>query len=274
MLSIQGGRCVDTVNASNQLIQVPADAVAMMTCVEQGADIIAKVNGKPISQSRLGYLMKSRSAQGHQSTNESMNHALDMLISQEVLYQEAVKLGYERNPDVAMQIEISKEEAVIDAYLLDYAKNHPIGEDMLKQEYECQMARAGDKEYKVRHILLDSEDEALRTLAELESGASFEVLAAQLSVDARSKLRGGELEWTPAVDYLPAFRDALAGMEKGQTTAMPVQTEFGWHVIRVDDERQLRFPAFDEVKPNIYQGLQRRAVDEIIAELRAKAEIE
>lgn len=265
---------MNTVNAPTQLMQAPADTVAMQACDERGADILATVNGKPISQSRLDYLLKSRSALGHPNDHASMNRDLDMLISQEVLYQEAVKLGYDRNPDVATQIEISKEEVVIDAYLRDYAESHPISEDMLKQEYDHQKVLSGGKEYKVRHILLDTEDEALRTVAELKNGASFEALAAQNSVDAGSKFRGGDLDWAPAVRYVPEFGDALKELAKGQTTEAPVQTTFGWHVIRVDDERELMFPAFEDVKPKIYESLQRRVVDEIIAGLRAKAEIE
>ena len=174
---------MNTVSAPNRLIPAAADAVAMRACDAQETDAIAKVNGKPIPQSRLEYLMKSSSVQGHTDASESVNRILDMLISQEVLYQEAVRMGYEMNPDVATQIEINKEEVVIDAYLRDYAKSHPISEDMLKQEYEYQKARSGDKEYKVRHILVATEDEAVLTVAELKKGASFEELAAQNSAD-------------------------------------------------------------------------------------------
>ena len=265
---------MNTASAPNRLILAPADAVAMGACDAQAADAIAKVNGKPILQSRLEYLMKSSSVQGRSDAGESMNRVLDMLISQEVLYQEAVKMGYEMNPDVATQIEINKEEVVIDAYLRDYANSHPIGEVMLKQEYEYQKALSGDKEYKVSHILVDTEDEAILTVAELKKGASFEELAARNSTDEGSKFRGGDLGWAPTGRYVPQFQNALKELEKGQMTEVPVRTEFGWHVIRVDDERQLTFPAFEDVKPKIYENLQRQAVDGIIARLRADAEIE
>ena len=265
---------MDTVSDSNRLEPAAADAVAMRACDAQGAEAIAKVNGKPIPLNRLEYLMKSSNVQGHSDANENVNRIFDMLVSQEVLYQEAVRMGYGMNPDVATQIEINKEEIVIDAYLRDYAKSHPVSDDRLKQEYEHQKARSGDKEYKVSHILVATEDEAVLVLAELRKGASFDEIAAQNSADDRSKYRGGELDWAPAERYVPQFRDALKTLEKGQMTEVPVRTEFGWHLIRVDDERQLNFPAFEDVKPKIYENLQRQAVDDIIARLRAEAEIE
>jgi peptidyl-prolyl cis-trans isomerase C len=265
---------MNTVYTPNRLVLAPADAEAMPAGDALDANAIAKVNGKPIPQSRLEYLMKSRSLQGHSDASESMNHALHMLISQEVLYQEAVRMGYEMNADVATQIEISKEEVVIDAYLRDYAKSHPISEDMVKQEYEYQKALSGDTEYKVQHILFDIEEEAILAVAQLKKGASFEELAAQNSADEGSNNRGGVLDWAPAVRYVPQLQETLKKLEKGQMTEAPVQSEYGWHVVRLDDERQLTFPAFEDVKLKIYENLQRQAVDEIIAALRAKAEIE
>jgi len=265
---------MNTANAQKRLILTPAAAEALVARDAQGANAIAKVNGKPILRSRLEYVIKSSSIQGHSDAAESVHRAVDMLISQELLYQEAANLGYETNADVATQIEINKEEVVIDAYLRDYAQSHPISETMLNQEYEYQKALSGDKEYKVHHILVDTEDEAIRTIAELKEGASFEEFAAQNSADEGSKYRGGDLGWAPAVRYVPQFRDVLKTLEKGQMTEAPVRTQFGWHVIRVDDERQLTFPAFEDVKLKIYETLQRQAVDEIIAGLRAKAEIE
>ena len=239
LILFQEGNLMDIGSASNVLMQTPTDAVAMGACDTQGTDAIAKVNGKPIPQGRLEYLMKSSSVQDHADAGESANRVLNMLISQEVLYQEAVRMGYEMNPDVAMQIEINKEEVVIDAYLRDYAIRHPIGEDRLRQEYELQKRLTGDKEYKVRHILVGTEDEAMLAVAELKKGASFDELVAQNSADDGSEFRGGELDWAPAERYVPQFRDALKKLGKGQMTEVPVRTQFGWHIIRVDDERPL-----------------------------------
>ena len=116
--------------------------------------------------------------------------------------------------------------------------------------------------------------EHIQAVAELKKGASFEELAARNSADEGSNYRGGVIDWTPAVRYVPQLQDAMKRLEKGQMTDAPVQSEYGWHVIRLDDERRLTFPAFEDVKSKIYQNLQRQAVDEIIAGLRSKAEIE
>jgi len=107
-----------------------------------------------------------------------------------------------------------------------------------------------------------------------KKGASFEKLAAERSTDTGSKARGGDLDWGPAERYVPPFRDALTKLKKGQMTDTPVQTQFGWHVIRVDDERAMKFPSLEEVKPQITQGLQRQQIEKMITELRAKAKVE
>ncbi|MCJ7837781.1 MAG: peptidylprolyl isomerase [Burkholderiales bacterium] len=256
---------MNSANAAKISKAAPADAAT---------DAVATVNGKPILQSRIDFLMKSRGVQDQSGGGENLNQALNMLISQELLYQEAVKLGYETKPDVATRIEINKEETVIDAYLWDCAQSRPIGEDKVIEAYEYQKALFGDKEYKARHILVDTEDEASQILGQLEKGTSFEELAIEHSVDGGSKFRGGDLDWASPLYDLPQFHEAMKMLEKGQVTQAPVQTEFGWHIIRVDDERPLDFPALEEVKPKIYTHLQRQAVDALIAELRAKAEIE
>ena len=264
---------MNAASSPSQLILTSADAAAMDMHDAEVAESVAIVNGKAIPHSRLDHVMKSSGPIGQSDPEETMSRALDMVIGQEVLYQEAAKMGFETDPEVALQIEINKEEIVIDAYLRDYAKRHPIGEDRLKQEYETQKSLSGGKEYKARHILVDTEDEATMIVAELKKGVSFEELAIQYSVDGGSKYRGGSLDWAPAVQYVPEFCAALKKLSKGQTTEAPVKTESGWHIISVEDERELAFPAFEDVKLKIYEVLQRRAVDKIIAELRAKAEI-
>jgi peptidyl-prolyl cis-trans isomerase C len=259
------GNPMNSADAANSLQAAPADAAT---------DAVVKVNGKPIPQKRIDFLLRSRGIQDQSDAGENRNQALNLLISQELLYQEAVKLGYENNPDVATRIEITKEEAVIDAYLWDRAQSRPIAEDKVIEAYEYQKALFGDKEYKARHILVDAEEEAAQILGQLEKGKSFEELAIEHSVDGGSKFRGGDLDWGSPLYDLPQFHEAMKQLQKGQVTQSPVQTELGWHIIRVDDERPLDFPAFEEVKPKIYTHLQRQAVDALIAELRAKAEIE
>jgi peptidyl-prolyl cis-trans isomerase C len=265
---------MDALDSPDQMIVLPDEFAATGALDVEATDAIAKVNGKPIPRCRLDFVMKSSGAQSQADFTERMERALDMVIGQEVLYQEAVRMGYEKNPDVAMQIEFNKEEVVIDAYLRDCAKSRPIGEDRLKQEYETQKAISGGKEYRVRHIMVDTEEEAQMIVKKLRQGAGFEELAIQHSMDGGSKFRGGDLDWASAAQYVPALRDAIEKLGKGQTTEAPVQADSGWHILRVDDERELSFPAFEDVKLRIYESLHRKAVDEIIAALRAKAKIE
>ena len=149
---------------------------------------------------------------------------------------------------------------LVNAYLQDYLKANPITDDMMKKEYETAKAQTGGKEYKARHILVKSEDEAKQIIAQLKKGASFEKLAAEKSEDTGSKGKGGDLDWSPPNRYVKPFSDALMKLKKGQMTDTPVQSPFGWHVIRLDDERPFKVPGFDKAKANIHQQLQNQAV--------------
>jgi peptidyl-prolyl cis-trans isomerase C len=265
---------MNSIKTHNLFALAFAGALAVLTCNAQAADIIAKVNGEPIPQSRLDYLVKANTAQGHPDTPEARERGRDLLITHETLYQEALKKGYDKIPEVATQIEMMKEEAVVNAYLRDYVKNNPISDERAKQEYERQKTLMGGKEYKARHILVKTEDEAKQIVAELKKGTSFEELAAQKSMDEGSKSNGGDLGWSSPARYVPEFGNALKASRKGEITETPVQTQYGWHVIRVDDERAETFPPFEQVKSQIEQNLQREAVGNMVTELRAKAKIE
>jgi peptidyl-prolyl cis-trans isomerase C len=251
-----------------------AGALSVTTVDAQSADPVAKVNGKAIPQSRMDLVMKMNAGQGQQDTPEARSRVRDMLINQELIVQEALKKGLDKNADVATQIDLSRQQVLINAYIQDYLKTNTVSEDSMKKEYDHAKAQAGDKEYKARHILVKTEDEAKQVIAQLKKGANFEKLAAQKSEDTGSKERGGDLDWAPPGRYVPAFGEALKKLKKGQLTDAPVQTQFGWHVIRLDDERPAKFPSFEESKQQIQQGMQRQAIDKAVADLRAKAKIE
>ncbi len=243
-----------------------------LTSQAQGANVMAKVNGTPIPQSRLDYLLKTNG--GRPDSPDSRNAGRDMLISQELLYQEAVKMGYDKRPDVATQIELAEEGVVINAFLRDVTKGQAITEDAIRREYQREKALAADKEYEARHILVKTEDEAKQLLERLKAGASFEQLASENSLDQGSRSRGGDLGWAPPTRYVAPFGEALQKLKKGELTDAPVHTQFGWHLIRLDDERPLKFPPFADAEPKIRLTLERVAVGKVIAELRAKAKIE
>ncbi len=240
----------------------------------QSANPVAKVNGVAIPQSRLELLLKANAAQGQPDNPDVRNRMRDALISREVISQEATKKGLDKTTEVAAQLDLQRQEALVNAFVQDYIKNNPVSEDALKKEYERQKAQIGDKEYKARHILVKEEAEAKQIIAQLKKGAIFEKLAAEKSEDQGSKGQGGDLDWSAPGRYVPPFAEALKKLKKGQLTDAPVQTQFGWHVIRLEDERPFKTPSYEEVKSQLQQNLQRQAIDKVVAELRAKAKVE
>jgi len=235
---------------------------------------LAKVNGVTIPQSRVDILIKEMTAQGRPDTPQMRDAIRQELINREIVAQEAIKKGLHKRPEVATQIELQRQAVLINAYLQDYLKAHPVSEDDVRKEYERVKETAGAREYKVRHILVETEDEAKQVIAQVKGGASFEKLAGEKSKDQGSKGRGGDLDWATPARYVPAFGQAITNLKKGQMTEAPVQTQFGWHVIRVDDERPSKFPAFEEAKPQIEQQMRQQTVNKAFADLRAKAKIE
>lgn len=251
-----------------------AAGLALASAAHAQSGAVAKVNGVTIPQSRADILVKEMSSQGRPDTPEMRDAIKQELINREIVAQEAVKKGLDKRAEVVTQIELQRQAVLINAYLQDYLKANPVTDDAVKKEYERVKASSGGREYKVRHILLENEDEAKQVTAQLKKGASFEKLAAEKSKDQGSKDRGGDLDWATPARYVPTFGQAITKLKKGQMTDAPVQTQFGWHVIRVDDERPSKFPAFDEVKPQIEQQLRQQTVNKAFTDLRAKAKIE
>lgn len=234
---------------------------------------LAKVNGVAIPQARLDAFMKEMAAQGRPDTPAVRDMIKQELINREIVAQEALKKGLHKKPEVAMLIEVQRQSVLINAYLQDQLKARPVSDGELKKEYD--RAKASTREYKVRHILLEKEDEAKQVIAQIRKGGSFEKLASEKSKDQGSKEKGGALDWATPGQYVPAFGQAITKLKKGQLTEAPVQTQFGWHVIRLEDERQAtKFPSFEDAKPQIEQELRQKAVTKMIADLRAKAKVE
>lgn len=251
-----------------------AAGLALAATAHAQGGALAKVNGVTIPQSRADILIKEMAAQGRPDTPQMRDAIRQELINREIVAQEAIKKGLHKRPEVATQIDIQRQAVLINAYLQDYLKAHPVSEDEVKKEYERVKASTGAREYKVRHILVETEDEAKQVISQIKGGASFEKLAAEKSKDQGSKGRGGDLDWATPARYVPAFGQAITKLKKGQMTEAPVQTQFGWHVIRVDDERPAKFPAFEEAKPQIEQQMRQQTVNKAFTDLRAKAKIE
>jgi peptidyl-prolyl cis-trans isomerase C len=234
---------------------------------------VAMVNGVSIPQARVDMRVKAAAAQGQADSPELRKAIRDDMINLEVMVQEATKLGLNKSDEVVQQVELARQSVLVGAFVQDYAKNHPISEDQLKQEYSKMKAKLGDKEYNVRHILVETEAEAKSIIEQLGKKAKFDKLAVK-SKDTGSAAQGGSLGWAVPSNFVPPFANALLNMKKGERTKEPVQTQFGWHVIMVDDIRDLKAPSFDEIKPQLHQRLQQQLVKKAIDDLRAKAKIE
>ena len=226
-----------------------------------------------IPKSRVDAIMRVQEAQGQKDTPELRAAIRDRLITLEVLAQEATRRGLGKNPDTVAQIEIGRANILAQAYHADYIKRNPVSEDALKAEYQKIKAQMGDKEYKARHILVETEAEAKEIIEKLKKGEKFAELA-KASKDPGSKDHGGDLDWNLPSGFVKPFSDAMVKLEKGKYTETPVQSQFGWHVIELDDTRPTQFPDYDQVKPKLEQRLQQAMFEKAIADLRAKAKVE
>lgn len=233
----------------------------------------ATVNGKTIAQSRVDSLLAAQIAQGQPDSPQLRNAVREELVRREILVQEAEKKGFDKKADVQAQMAMARQSVLIGAYLNDFVKSHPVTDEMLKKEYEDIRKALGEKEYKTRHILVDTEDEAKAIIDKLKKGDKFEDLAKQ-SKDPGSKERGGDLGWANQAAYVKPFSDAMAKLEKGKFTETAVKSDFGWHVIQLDDVRAQVFPPFDSVKQQLQARLQEQEVHRYVAELRQKAKIQ
>jgi peptidyl-prolyl cis-trans isomerase C len=215
------------------------------------------------------FLLKERLAQGQPDTPELRNAIRDELNTRELLVREAKKKGLDKNTDIKNQIDLASQTVLVRAYVSDWVKANPVPDAALRKEYDTIKAQMGDKEYKVRHILVEKEDEAKEVIVELQKGSKFEKLA-ERSKDSGSKANGGDLDWNAPGNFVKPFSEAMVKLPKGKFTAQPVQTQFGWHVIEVTDIREAKIPGFDEVKPQLQQRLQAQSLDSYFKELRSK----
>ena len=232
------------------------------------------VNGVTIPQSRIDMMNRELNSQGQPDTPERQKAVREELVNREVLAQAAQKRGLDKSPDVQAQMEMARQAVLVRALFEAEVKAHPITDSDLQQQYEQFKSSMGTNEYKVRHILVDKEDDAKAIIADLNKGADFAKLAKEKSKDPGSKDNGGDLDWGPAARYVKPFADAVTGLQKGQTTATPVKTDFGYHVIRLDDVRPLTVPPFNEMKEQFRQRAQQQQIQKMVMDLRSKAKVE
>ncbi|CAN5495958.1 peptidylprolyl isomerase [soil metagenome] len=238
------------------------------------AQNVAIVNGKAVPKTRLDTLAQQVAKTGRPVTPEMEGQMREEVIAREVFMQEAEKQGIAGSDDFKAQMELARQTLMIRELFANYQKANPVTDAELKAEYDKFVAANGGKEYKARHILVEKESEATAIIASLKKGGKFEDIAKKQSKDPGSGAKGGDLDWANPSSYVPEFTEALLKLNKGQTTDTPVKSQFGYHVIRVDDIRTAKLPSFEEVKPQIAQQMQQQKLAAFQEDLRKKAKIE
>ncbi|HEV2977526.1 MAG TPA: peptidylprolyl isomerase [Casimicrobiaceae bacterium] len=237
--------------------------------------VAATVNGVPISQATVERMVKQGANSGHADSPEARKAVLERLTLQSVIAQEAVKEGLDRSLDVTEQLDAIRQAVLANAYVQDFINKHPVTDDMLQAEYERIKTTMTGTEYKVRHILVDKEADAKDIIARLKKDpGAFAQLAKDKSKDQGSRANGGELGWFDPRRMVPEFGAAVGKLEKGKFTLEPVKTQFGYHVIQVEDSRPIQAPPLEEVKPQLAQQLQQQEVIKQVDALKAQAKIE
>ena len=238
------------------------------------AQNVAIVNGKPVPTSRLDALAQQIARSGRPVTPEMQGQLRDEIIAREIFIQEAQKQGLDTTEDFKVQMDLARQTILIRELFGNYQKANPVTDSDLKAEYDRFAAANSGKEFRARHILVEKEDEAKAIIAQLKKGGKFEEIAKKSSKDPGSGAKGGDLDWAGAGNYVAEFAEALTKLTKGKMTETPVKTQFGYHIIRLDDVRDAQLPKFEDVKPQISQQLQQQRMSKFQEELRAKAKVE
>ena len=238
------------------------------------AQNVAIVNGKAVPKARIDALAAQVARAGRPVTPEMQGQLRDEIIAREVFMQEAQLRGLDATDDYKAQIELARQSILIRELFADFQTKNPVTDADIKAEYDKFAASNGGKEFKARHILVEKEADAKAIIAQLKKGGKFEEIAKKSSKDPGSGANGGDLDWAAAGSYVPEFSEALAKLEKGKMTETPVKTQFGYHIIRLDDTREAQLPKFDEVKPQIAQQLTQQKLAKYQEDLRAKAKVE
>jgi peptidyl-prolyl cis-trans isomerase C len=256
----------------------PAEQTAAGT---DAGKIAASVNGQNITETDYENYLRIRQQQMGPLADKDKEKkiVLDEMIDKLLLAQYAVKNKLDQDPEVAALIKRVREEILAQAVKRKLLKDNPITEDDVKKRFEQEVEKTHKTEYKVRHILVKDESEAKDIIAQLKKGANFSKLAEEKSIDTQSGKNGGEIRWINQGMVVPAFFDAVMKMKKGAISTEPVKTDFGWHVIKLEDTRPLKIPTFEQfmsdqqARANIYRKMQDERVGELLKDLKAKAKI-
>lgn len=239
------------------------------------AQNIAIVNGKPVPKARadafIKLIQKQASQQGQQLPPDVDQRVRDKLVMDEIISQEAERRGLSATPDYKVQMDQARQALLGQALREDFSKNNAVSDAEIQSEYDKFKSQSGGTEYRARHILVEKEDDAKALIKQLNGGASFEDLAKKNSKDPGSGANGGDLDFAAPGAYVPEFSQAMIKLKKGELTQDPIKTQFGFHIIKLEDTRQAQFPPIDEVKPQIKQRLEQQKLGAFLEGLRTKA---
>lgn len=249
-------------------------ALAATLALPVAAQNIAVVNGKPVPTARLNALADQLQRAGRPVDDAAREQLKDELVMREIFAQEAERRGIRSKPDFRAQLELTTQTLLIRELFNDFQRTNTVTEAEIKAEYDALVGSAGGKEYRSRHILVNAEDEAKKLIADIKRGASFEALAKAKSIDTGSGAQGGDLDWAGANVFVAEFSDAMVKLGKGQMTEVPVRSQFGWHIIRVDDVRDAQLPTLDQLRPQIAQQLEQQKLMDFQENLRKRARIQ
>lgn len=259
---------------------ITAIALSFLAITSTAADkqpaekAFATVNGQPLQTAQLEALVRNQVARGATDSAELRGAIQNQMVSIELLAQEAKKRGLDKKPEVQSQINMVSKDILQQAVIDDFLRTQPLSESELKSEYERIISQnAGRLEYSVRHILVDTEASAQEIIKRLDKGERFSDLAKQ-SKDSSNANNGGDLGWQTGAGLVPAFTLAMSKLGKGQVSKEPVKTDFGYHVIQVDDSRPVPLPTFEKARGDIENFIMRQKINNFVRELRGKAKIQ
>ncbi len=238
---------------------------------ELAAGNVAIVNGKPVPKARVDALLQQATRGGQPVTPELEAQVKDEVVLREMFMQEAESKGLARSDTYKAQMELARQSILIRELFNDFNDKNPVTDAEIQAEYDKFKAQNAGTEFRARHILVEKEDQARALIKELKAGAKFEDLAKKHSKDTGSGMNGGDLDWANPNAYVPEFAQALSALKKGQMTDAPVKTQFGYHVIKLEDTREAEFPSLEEVKPRIQQALQQQKLAQYRESVRTKA---
>lgn len=251
---------------------VLAAAVAAAPAYAQN---IAVVNGTPVPTARANAMIAQLVQQGQPDTPQLELQVREELVNREILMQEALREGIPNRPDVKAQVAIAQQTVVLRQMIEDFVKKNQPSDAELKARYDQLVQGAGGgQEVHLHHILVDNEQQAKELIAKIKAGAKFEDLAKQYSKDPGSGKNGGDLDWADPKAFVPEFAAAAQKLQKGQMTDEPVKTQFGWHIIRADDIRNVAPPPYEQVKAQISQQLVQQKLQAFEEGLRQHAKIQ